>query len=119
MKTRFLFIFSSPPHANLHVQEMLDMTLTAAAFDQQVSILLIDDGIYALKSEQKPSTIDSKDIGPVFESLSLYDIEYIYVETESMTERGISVGDLLLPVQCLQRSDVGSLMKRQNVVVNV
>lgn len=95
------------------------MTLTAAAFDQQVCVLLIDDGIYSLKLGQKPRNIGCKDIGPVFESLSLYDVEPVYVEIESMNERGLSVADLSLPVRLLSRSDVGSIMRQQNIIVNV
>jgi tRNA 2-thiouridine synthesizing protein C len=119
MATRFLFVFARPPHASLQVQEMLDMTLTAAAFDQPVSLLLIDDGVYALKSGQQPTELDSKDIVPVFESLALFDVEPIYVEFESLQERGLSGEDLCLPVQLLPRSEVGAVMAQQSVIVNV
>ncbi|MGH8549480.1 MAG: sulfurtransferase complex subunit TusC [Methylococcales bacterium] len=119
MATRFLFVFARSPHASLQVQEMLDMTLTAAAFDQPVSLLLIDDGVYSLKSGQQPRGLDCKDIVPVFESLALYDVEHIYVEAESLLERGLFVKDLCLPTQLLPRSEIGALMAQQSVIVNV
>ncbi|MCI0666830.1 MAG: sulfurtransferase complex subunit TusC [Methylococcaceae bacterium] len=119
METRFMFVFARPPHASLHVQEMLDLTLTAAAFDRPVSLLLIDDGVYSLKSGQQPCLLDCKDIVPVFESLAFYDVEHIYAETESLRERGLFPGDLGLPVELLSRSEIGAVMARQSVIVNV
>ena len=117
--SRFLFVFTRPPHAGLYVQEMLDMTLTAAAFDQPVSILLIDDGVYSLHPNQLPARQDCKDVRPVFESLSLFDVEHIYVEAESLQERGIAIDNLCMPGLPLSRSEIGALMRRQNVIVNV
>lgn len=95
------------------------MTLTAAAFDQPVSLLLIDDGVYSLKSGQQPHELDCKDIIPVFEALALYDVEHIYVEVESLQERGLFAEDLCLAIQLLPRSEIGAIMARQSVIVNV
>ncbi|MGH8498396.1 MAG: sulfurtransferase complex subunit TusC [Methylococcales bacterium] len=119
MKTRFLFVFARPPHASLHVREMLDMTLTAAAFDQAVSVLLIDDGVYSLKSGQDSRQLDCKDVIPVFESLAWYEVEHIYVEAESLQERSLSPAELCQAVHLLSRSEIGKIMSRQNVIVNV
>lgn len=95
------------------------MTLTAAAFDQAVSLLLIDNGVYSLKSGQQPYLLDCKDVRPVFESLDFYDIEHIYAETESLRERGLAPVDLCLAVQLLSRSEIGPLLGQQTVIVNV
>jgi len=51
----YLFILRKPAHSGAHVQEMLDIILTTAAFDQKVSILLIDDAVFQLKKGQHPS----------------------------------------------------------------
>ncbi|MCI0654859.1 MAG: sulfurtransferase complex subunit TusC [Methylococcaceae bacterium] len=119
MNTRFLFVFARPPHASLHVWEMLDLALTAAAFDQAVSVLLIDDGVYSLKSGQDPRQLDCKDVIPIFESLAWYEVEHIYVEVESLRERGLLPEKLCLAVQLVSRSEIGTFMRQQNVIVNV
>lgn len=119
MKTRFLFVFAKPPYSSLHVQELLDMVLTAAAFDQPVSLLLVDDGVYSLKTGQQPEALNCRDIKPLFESLELYDIEHIYVEAESLAERNLTADALSLPVELLNRAQVGALLKQQNRIVNV
>jgi len=115
----FLFVFSRPPHSSLHVLEMLDMTLIAAAFDQNVSLLLIDDGVYSLRVGQKPESRECRDVSAIFDSLEIYDIDSVYVEQESLAGRGLWSGDLGLAVDILPRSDVGALMRRQTVIVNV
>lgn len=119
MTTRFLFVFQRPPHASLHVRELLDMTLTAAAFDQPAGILLIDDGVYALKSGQHPRHLDCKNIEPIFKALVWHDVEFIVVERESLQERGLLAEDLNLAVQLLSRFEIGAVMRQQNVIVNV
>ena len=94
------------------------MTLTAAAFDQHISLLLIDDGVYALRAGQKPESLECRDICSIFDSLEIYDIDTIYVEKESLAGRGLRSNDLGLAVDVLPRSDVGALMRRQTVIVN-
>lgn len=95
------------------------MALTAAAFDQAVSLLLIDDGVYSLTSGQQPERLDCKDMRPVFESLDLYDVEQIYVEAESLRDRGLAAEDLCRAVRPVPRSEVGALLAQQGVIVNV
>ena len=51
MKT-FLFVLRKPSYSGLYVQEMLDIILTTAAFEQNVTILLLDDAVFHLKNHQ-------------------------------------------------------------------
>ena len=119
MKTSFLFVFARPPYASLQVQELLDMAMTAAAFDHPVSLLLIDDGVYNLTSGHRPELSDCKDIKPVFESLELYDIEQIFVEAESLSERNLTPKELGLAVELRNRSEIAVLLNQHRVIVNV
>ncbi|MEY3879842.1 MAG: sulfurtransferase complex subunit TusC [Pseudomonadota bacterium] len=60
MKT-YLFILRKPAHSGAYVQEILDIILTTAAFDQKVSLLLLDDGVFHLKKNQQPESVGMKD----------------------------------------------------------
>jgi tRNA 2-thiouridine synthesizing protein C len=113
---RYLFILRKPPHYGAQVQEMLDIILTTAAFDQQVSILLLDDGVFQLKNNQNPECVGMKDTSAIFKALELYDVTGIYTEVESLQERGLKPGDLCLPVQEFYRKDIAGLMKQFDVV---
>jgi tRNA 2-thiouridine synthesizing protein C len=113
---KYLFVLRKPAHSGAQVQEMLDIVLTTAAFDQQVSILLLDDGVFQLKNGQQPDIVGMKDTAAIFKALEIYDVHDIYTEVESLQERGLKPGDLCLPVQEFYRKDIAGLMKRYDVV---
>lgn len=112
----YLFVLRKPAHSGSQVQEMLDIILTTAAFDQSGSILLLDDGVFHLKNSQHPESTGLKDTAAIFKALEIYDVNDIYVEAESLQERGLKPGDLCLPVQEFYRKDIAGLMKRFDVV---
>ena len=112
----FLFVLRKPAHSGVYVQEMLDIILTTAAFDQAVSILWLDDAVFQLKNHQQPEMLGLKDTAAMFQSLALYDVTELYTETESLQERGLSVNALCLPVQTLPRKMIGEFTQRFDVV---
>ena len=112
----YLFVLRKPAHSGAYVQEMLDTILTTAAFDQKVSILLLDDGVFQLKNGQHPEIVGMKDTAAIFNAMEIYDVNDIYTEVESMQERGLKPGDLCLPVQEFYRKDIAALMKRFDVL---
>ena len=113
---KYLFVLRKPSHSGALVQEMLDIILTAAAFDQEVGILLLDDAVFQIKSGQHPEKLGMKDTASVYKALEIYDVKQIYVEAESLQERGLKPGDLCLPVQELYRKDIAALMKRHDII---
>ena len=112
----YLFVLQKPAHSGAYAQEMLDIILTTAAFDQSVSILLLDDGVFQLKKGQRPENAGMKDTAAIFNALEIYDVNDIYAEVESLQERGLNPGDLSLPVQALYRKELTGLIKRFDVV---
>lgn len=112
----YLFILRKPAHSGAYVQETLDIILTTAAFDQAVSLLLLDDGVFQLKTQQTPEKFGMKDTAAIFKALEIYDVNQIYAEAESLQERGLKPADLCLPVQELYRKDIAGLLKNFDVV---
>jgi tRNA 2-thiouridine synthesizing protein C len=112
----YLFVLRKPAHSGALVQEMLDIILTTAAFDQNVSILLLDDGVFQLKNGQHPENSGMKDTVAIFKALEIYEVNDIYAEAESLQERGLKPADLCLPVQAFYRKDIAGLMKRFDAV---
>jgi len=113
---RYLFILRKAPYSGTYAQEMLDIILTTAAFDQSVSILLLDDSIFQLKKHQYPEKHGMKDIATIFSALEIYDVKDIYTENESLKERGLSADDLCLPVQIIARTDTPELLQQFEVI---
>lgn len=113
---QFLFVLRQPPHNGAFVQEMLDIILTTAAFDQPTSLLLLDDAVFQLKNGQQPARLGMKDTASIYHALEIYDVKHLYAEAESLEERGLKPADLCLPVQAVYRKDIASLMRRHQVL---
>lgn len=104
------------PHNGTHLQEKLDLILTAAAFDQAVSLVFLDDAVFQLKKTQNPEKQGLKDTAAIFNALEIYDVNQLYIEVESLQERGLKSEDLSLPVQEVFRKDINRLMKQYDVI---
>lgn len=114
----FLFILRHSPYQGVTIRESLDMALTVAAFDQPVRVLLLDDGVFLLKSGQQPQGLGLKPVPPLLEVLEFYDVEGLWVEQESLLERGLDIDGLALPAQSITRAEVAGFIARADVVVS-
>ncbi len=99
-------------------QEMLDAMLVAGVFDQAVSVLFLDDGVYQLLTGQQGQQLGTRDVAKAMTALPTYDVERIFVAAESMTARGLALDDLAPPAQALDAADVRALIAAQDVVLS-
>ncbi len=116
---KILFIINRPPFIGVDLQETLDLVLTTAVFDQQVTLLFIDQGVLSLKSGQKPVDKQLKDTAAIFKALEIYQVEDLYVEIESLQEAGLKTTELLLPVLEIRRHEIVTLLKENDLVLSV
>ncbi len=75
--------------------ESLEVVLIAAAFEQDVSLAFIDDGVYQIVEGQNTDGIGMKNFSKTFHALGDYDINKLYVSKESLEERGLSESDIM------------------------
>lgn len=106
------------PTGAVRVRESLDMIMTAAAFDQTVRLLMLDDGVFLLKHGQQPRASGLKPVAPMFEALALYDVEDILVERESLQERHLNAEDLAIPVRIVERGEIAGLTAGHDIVIS-
>jgi tRNA 2-thiouridine synthesizing protein C len=111
-----MFVNRTAPYGTVYALESIEVVLITAAFDQDVSLAFIDDGVWQLKKGQQTKGIETKNFSPIYRALSDYDVEKLYVERESMEARGLSEDDLIVDVTVLGSSELGALMAEQNVV---
>lgn len=114
----FLFVLNSAAYSGSYTQESLDVILIAAAFEQEVSLLLLGDAVFHLKAAQNTQGKNCKNIGLIYRSLSLYDVENIYIEQDALVQQGLQQDDLLLPTKVLNKLDISTLMKNFDFVLN-
>ncbi len=92
---KFMYINRRAPYGTIYALEGLEVVLIGAAFDQDVSMAFIDDGVYQLKKGQDTSAAGVKNFSPAYRALGDYDVTRLYVERESLERRGLTVDDLL------------------------
>jgi tRNA 2-thiouridine synthesizing protein C len=115
---KFMFVNRKAPYGTIYALESLEVVLISAAFDQDVSLAFLDDGVYQLKKAQQTKGIETKNFSPTYRALDGYDIEKLYVEKEALEARGLSEDDLLVDVTVLTRAQMGELMEDMDVVLS-
>ncbi len=115
---RFMFVNRKAPYGTIYALEALEVVLIGSAFDQDVSLVFADDGVYQLKKGQQTKGIGQKNFSPSYRALGDYDIEKLYVERESLQARGLAPADLLVPVRVLGSVELSVLMDEQDVVLS-
>jgi tRNA 2-thiouridine synthesizing protein C len=115
---KFAFINRKAPYGTIYALESLEVVLISAAFDQDVSLVFVDDGVYQLKKGQGTKAVGMKNFSPTYRALEGYDIEKLYVEKESLESRGLSEEDLIVPVEVLTSEEMATLMDDQDVVMS-
>ena len=115
---KFLYINRRAPHGSIYAHEALEVVLIGAAFDQDVSLAFIDDGVYQLKKNQDTSDINTKNFSKTYGALEMYDVEKLYVEKESLEQRGLSEDDLMVDVKILTSDEMKKIITESEVILN-
>lgn len=112
-----LFIQNQAPFSTESPQEQLDALLVCATFGQNVSVLFQDDGVWQLLPNQQGSVVGKRTIASQLQILPLYDIEKLYVDEVSLSERGLDSASLSLPVTPLNKDALQQLFAEQDLVL--
>lgn len=115
---KFMFVNRKAPYGTVYALEGLEVVLISAAFDQDVSLAFVDDGVFQLVKGQKTDGVEMKNFSPTYRALEGYDIEKLYVDRESLEARGLSEDDLLVDVQVMSAAEMGDMMAQQDVVIS-
>jgi len=129
---KFLFFNRKAPYGTIYAWESLEVVLISAAFEQDVSLAFMDDGVYQLVKGQDTAGIGMKNFSPTYAALGDYEITKIYVEKESLEERGLTLDDLQHlvwedededyaekdSIRLVSRAELGDVMAEQDVLFN-
>ena len=115
---KFLYVNRKAPYGTIYALESLEVVLITAAFDQDVTLAFLDDGVYQLVKGQHTNGIDVKNFSPTYRALEGYDIEKLYVEKESMEARGLKESDFIVPVKVMSVQELADLMLTQDVIMS-
>ena len=113
-----MFVNRKAPYGTIYALESLEVVLITATFDQDVSLVFIDDGVYELVKGQQTKAIGIKNHSKTYRALDGYDVEKLYVDRASLDQRGLTEKDLLVPVEVLDTEEMGQLMAEQDVILS-
>ncbi len=116
---KILFISRKPPYGSSQPREALDALLAASAYDQQLSLLFMDDGVFQLMRNQNTAYIYQKNMASSLQALELYGIENIYCHENSLTQRGLNQDDLILnTIKLIDNRAANQLMSQQDQLIS-
>ncbi len=90
----FVYINRKAPYGTVYALESLEVVLIGAAFEQEVKLVFVDDGVYQLTQGQSTEGIGMKNFSKSYAALGDYDVNQIYVDEQSLTDRGLTMDDL-------------------------
>lgn len=115
---KFMFVNRKAPYGTIYALESLEVVLITATFDQDVSLVFMDDGVYELLKGQETKGIGIKNHSKTYRALDGYDIEKLFVDRVSLEQRGLTEKDLLVPVEVLDTAEMAQLMSEQDVILS-
>ena len=115
---KFLYVNRKAPYGTIYALESLEVVLIGAAFDQDVSVAFLGDGVYQLAKGQNTKGIGMKNFSPTYRALEDYDVTKLYVEQEALDARGLSVDDLVVPVEAVGPQRLSEIMEDQDVILS-
>lgn len=132
VRKKLLFVNRKAPYGTIYALEALEVVLISAAFEQDVSLAFLDDGVYQLMKKQDTSGIGMKNFSPTYRALGDFEVTKLYVEKESLDERGLKPADLMEisyededadfaekpSVRIVSRSELTDIMTQQDVLFN-
>jgi tRNA 2-thiouridine synthesizing protein C len=129
---KFMYINRKAPYGTIYAWESLEVVLIGAAFEQDVSLAFLDDGVFQLTKGQDTKDIGMKNFSPTYAALGDYEVTKIYVEKESLEERGLTIDDLQHlvwededddwaekdSIRLVSRSELADVLAEQDVLFN-
>lgn len=91
---KFVYINRKAPYGTVYALESLEVVLIGAAFEQEVQLVFVDDGVYQLTKGQDTDGIGMKNFSKTYSALGDYDVNQIYVDEQSLKDRGLTMDDL-------------------------
>ena len=129
---KFLYVNRKAPYGTIYALESLEVVLIGAAFEQDVSLAFLDDGVFQLTKGQDTKGIGVKNFSPTYRALGDYEVTKFYVEQESLDERGLTQDDLQEvtyededddwaekpSIRIVNRAEMAAIMADQDVVLS-
>lgn len=111
-----LLIARSAPYGSANSRELLDIALAGGAFEQNISLLFLGDGVFQLQGQQNSQLLGQKNLSKTLKMLPMYDIEKIYYQDSALELRQLNQPDQAKPIS---NAAIQQLISQQDVVITL
>jgi tRNA 2-thiouridine synthesizing protein C len=124
---KILFILRSSPYGSAMAQEGVDSVLAASVFEQDISVLFMDEGLWQLHHHQQSLGIQRLEVHPPMErkniaaqldAFPLYDIHKVYADKNSLKHFSMTKKELILKPKLLSDKAIRELIAEHDVVLS-
>ena len=116
---KILFISRHAPYGEFNAREALDATLAASVYEQDVSIVFMDEGVFQLLNGQQGEAIAQKNFNNMLSALPIYGVDNVFAHAESLAQRGLTKDDLILDaIKIITSHEVAELFAQQDQLLS-
>lgn len=129
---KMMYMNRRAPYGTIYALESLEVVLIGAAFEQDVSLAFVDDGVFQLIKGQDTDEIGVKNFSKTYSALGDFEVTQLYVEKESMEARGLVLDDLMHltyedededyaekdSIKLVSSKELADIMEQQDVLYN-
>ena len=117
MGDRVAVLMRKAPYGSVYAAEGFRSMMGVGVFELDISVIFVDDGVYALLKGQDPEALEMKPLGDGFPMLPEFGVTKFYVHDGSLSERGLTVDDLVVDVEVLDEAGVARELESFGVVL--
>ncbi len=117
MNKQVAVLMRQAPYGSVYTAEGFRTLMGLAVFEMEIQVVFMDDGVYALKKNQRPAKLDMKPLGEGFPQLSEFETVKMYVHDASLAERGLTPDDLVMPAEIANSAQVAQILDAAGAVL--
>ncbi|MFC3151600.1 sulfurtransferase complex subunit TusC [Litoribrevibacter euphylliae] len=117
MKKNIVIIIRSAPYGSSSARDAVDFILTAAAYEQDISVVFQGDGVFQLLKDQNPSLIHQKRISALISAFEMYEVDQVFYDLSSLSERNINKDDLINNLVEMELHSIQELLNKADTVL--
>jgi tRNA 2-thiouridine synthesizing protein C len=112
-----LIICQQAPYGSDDALAAMDVAMSFAAFEQSVSILFKNDGVWQLLPEQQSASHQSKRLPHIMQSFELYGLEAVYADNAALEKREMLAQECSIPVQAIDSVEMTALLHAHDSIM--
>jgi tRNA 2-thiouridine synthesizing protein C len=117
MGNKVAVLMRKAPYGSVYAAEGFRSIMGTGVFEMDISVVFVDDGVYALVKGQNPTGLDMKPLGEGFPMLPDFGVTKFYVHDRSLSERGLAPDDLVMDVEVVDDAGVAHVLKSCGIVL--